>query len=249
MHNAISPSAHHALLREIEGQPLTSHHTQYDRYDSRMVQASKKKSRSVTAPKKPRLSQSEATVRMLNATNQLLLQSAPGEVTVARICGEADVHTDYVARYFGSREELMCQAIEAAFLGVFLKTTSEETTRLSLVLQGKVDFMQLAQARVRTIAYLLGCGVSPKRFQSGQKLLLESVFTQSNNVNVGDRTRINLILIGTLIVQAMGTFGEINNMSEQQKQDVVAYIGHMSQTGETVQTALGWDKPVTKKKK
>jgi len=249
MHNAISPSAHHALLRKIEGQPLIFHRTQCDRYDARMAPASKKKSRSVAAPKKPRLSQSEATVRMLSATNQLLLQFAPGEVTVARICGEADVHTDYVARYFGSREELMCQAIEAAFLGVFLKTTSEETTRLSLVLQGKVDFMQLAQARVRAIAYLLGCGVSPERFQSGQKLLLESVFTQSKNVNVGDRTRINLILIGTLIVQAMGTFAEINNMSEQQKQDMIAYIGYMSQTGETVQTALGWDTPTTKKKK
>jgi hypothetical protein len=143
----------------------------------------------------------------------------------------------------------MCQAIEAAFLGVFLKTSSKETSRLSLVLQGKVDFMQLAQARVRVIAYLLGCGVSPKRFQSGQKLLLESVFTQSKNVNVGDQTRINLILIGTLIVQAMGTFAEINNMSEQQKQDMIAYIGYMSQTGETVQKALGWDKPVTMKKK
>jgi len=249
MHNALLSSAHHALLREIEGQPLTSHHTQYDRYDSRMAQVSKKKSRSVSAPKKPRLSQSEATVRMLNATNQLLLQYAPGEVTVAQICGAADVHTDYVARYFGSREELMCQAIEAAFLGVFLNTSSEETSRLSLVLQSNVEFMQLAQARIRTIAYLLGCGVSPERFQSGQKLLLESVFTQSKNVHVGDQTRINLILIGTLIVQAMGTFAEINNMSEQQKQDMIAYIGYMSQTGETVQTALGWDTPTTKKKK
>ena len=249
MHNALLSNAHHALLRKIEGQPLIFHRTHYDRYDSRMAPASKKKNRSAAVPKKPRLSQSEGTVRMLNATNQLLLQYAPGEVTVARICGEADVHTDYVARYFGSREELMCQAIEAAFLGVFLKTTSEETTRLSLVLQGKVDFMHLAQARVRTIAYLLGCGVSPKRFQSGQKLLLEQVFSQSNNPDVGDRTRMNLILMGTLVFQALGTFAEINNMSEQQKQDMIAYIGYMSQTGETVQTALDWDTPAAKKKK
>jgi AcrR family transcriptional regulator len=186
---------------------------------------------------------------MLSATNQLLLTFAPGEVTVARICDAANVHTDYVARYFGSRDELMCQAIEAAFLGIFLKTSNKETTRLNLVLEGKVDFMQLAEARVRTIAYLLGCGMSPERFQSSQKLLLEQVFSQSNNPNVGDRTRINLILIGALIVQAMGTFGEINNMSEQQKRDMIDYIGYMSQTGETVQTALGWGKPATKKKK
>jgi AcrR family transcriptional regulator len=180
-----------------------------------MAQASKKKSRPVAAPKKPRLSQAEATVRMLSATNQLLLSFAPGEVTVARICDAADVHTDYVARYFGSREELMCQAIEAAFLGVFLKTSNKESTRLNVVLEGKVDVMQLARARVQTIAYLLGCGVSPKRFQSSQKLLLEQVFSQSNNPEVGDRTRMNLILMGTLVFQALGTFAEVNDMSEQ----------------------------------
>jgi len=188
-------------------------------------------------------------VRMLNATNQLLLQHVPGEVTVARICDAAGVHTDYVARYFGSREELMCQAIDAAFLGVFLNAKNEESSRLSIVLEGNVDFMQMAKARVQTIAYLLGSGVSPERFQSSQRLVLESVFSQSTNPKVGDRTKMNLILAGTLLVQAMSTFAEVNDMSEQHKQDMISYIGYMSQTGETIQTAMGWDKPVTKKKK
>ena len=214
-----------------------------------MAPASKKKTPAVPATKKPRLSQAEATVRMLSATSQLLVENAPGEVTVLRICEKAGVHTDYVVRYFGSREELLCQAVEAAFLGVFLNTNSEETTRLNLVLEGKVDVMQLAQARVRTIAYLLGCGVSPDRFQASQKMLLESISSQSVNPNVGDRTRQNLILIGTLVVQAMSTFAEVNDMSDQQKLDMIAYIGYMSQTGETVQSALSWDTPAPKKKK
>ena len=213
-----------------------------------MAPVSKTKKPPVPAPKKPRLSQAEATVRMLNATSQLLLEFVPGEVTVVRICEKAGVHTDYVVRYFGSREELLSQAIEAAFLGVFLRTTGDDSSRLAVVLEGNVDVMQLAQARVRTIAYLLGCGVSPERFQSSQKLVLESVFAQSNNPNVGDRTRMNLILAGTLIIQAMGAFDEVNDMTEQQKQDMLAYIGYMSQTGETVQDALGWDKPAPKKK-
>jgi AcrR family transcriptional regulator len=214
-----------------------------------MAPAAKKKSPPVPAPKKPRLSQAEATMRMLNATSQLLLQYVPAEVTVARICDASGVHTDYVVRYFGSREELMCQSIEAAFLGVFLKTSSDDTTRLNVVLEGNVDVMQLSQARVRTIAYLLGCGVSPERFQSSQKLVLESVFSQSNNPNVGDRTRMNLILMGTLLIQALGAFAEVNDMSDLQKQDTLAYIGYMSLTGETVQTALGWDEPQAKPKK
>jgi AcrR family transcriptional regulator len=214
-----------------------------------MTSASQKQSSTKRATKRPRLSQEESTVRMLHATNQLLLQYVPGEVTVARICDAAGVHTDYVARYFGSREELICQAIDAAFLGVFLNTDNEELSRLKIVLDGNVDVMQLAQARVRTIAYLLGSGVSPARFQSSQRLVLESVFSQSTNPKVGDRTKMNLILVGTLLVQAMSTFAEVNDMSEQQKKDMISYIGFMSQTGETIQEALGWGKPPAKKKK
>jgi len=186
---------------------------------------------------------------MLNATCQLLLQYVPADVTVARICDASGVHTDYVVRYFGSREELLSQAIEAAFLGVFLRTNGDDSSRLSVVLDGNVDVMQLAQARVRTIAYLLGCGISPERFQSSQKLVLESLFAQSNNPNVGDRTMMNLILAGTLIIQAMGAFAEVNDMTEQQKQDMLTYIGYISRTGETVQAALDWDKPKAKKRK
>ena len=185
---------------------------------------------------------------MLNATRQLLLEYVPGEVTVVRICEKAGVHTDYVVRYFGSREELLCQAVEAAFLGVFLKTNNEETTRLNMVLEGKVTDVQLAEARLRTIAYLLGCGISPERFQSSQKMLIELVFSQSNNPNVTDRTKMNLILMGTLAMQAMGTFAEVNDMTEQQKQDMLVFIGYISQNAETIQAALGWDKPAPRKK-
>ena len=213
-----------------------------------MAPTPKRKIPPVPAPKKPRLSQAEATIRMLNATSQLLLEYVPGEVTVVRICEKAGVHTDYVVRYFGSREELLCQAVEAAFLGVFLKTNNEETTRLNVVLEGKATDVQLAEARLRTSAYLLGCGISPERFQSSQKMLIELVFSQSNNPNVTDRTKMNLILMGTLAMQAMGTFDEVDGMTEQQKQDILSYIGYMSQTGEIVQAALGWDKPAPKKK-
>lgn len=185
-------------------------------------------------------------MRMMTATSHLLIQFPPAEVTVQRICDKAGVHIDYVARYFGSRDELLCQSIEAAFLGVFLKTESGETSRLQVILDGDVDVMQMARARIRTIAYLLGCGVSPERFQSSQKMALESVAAQSHDPKVADRTRMNLVLIGTLVLQAVGTFAEVNDMSEQQKKDVLAYLGYMNTSGEIVQSALGWDKPATK---
>ena len=220
-----------------------------DHYACHMAQARKKSTPATSVPKKPRLSQAEATARMLNATIHLLVERAPGEVTVARICEKAGVHTDYVVRYFESREELLSQAVETAFFGFFVNTNSDETTRFNLVLEGNIDVLRLAKARMQTITYLLGCGVSPERFQANQKLVLESVLSQSGNTQVGDRTSKTLILIGTLIVQAMNVLDEVNDISDQQKQDVLAYIGYMSQTGEAVQAALGWDKPVSKKRK
>jgi len=206
----------------------------------------KKKSPAAPAPKKPRLSQAEATLRMLNATIQLLLTSSPAEVTVVRICEKAGVHTDYVVRYFGSREELLSQAVEAAFLGYFVKTENDASTRLKLVLDSDDNAMRLAKVRMQTITYLLGCGVSPERFKANQKLVLESVQLQSSNPDVGERATKNLVLIGTLIVQAMNVLDEVNDISELQKKDILSFLGYLSQSGETVQTALGWDKPAPK---
>ena len=208
----------------------------------------KKKKPPVPALKKPRLSQAEATVRMLNATSQLLIENVPGEVTVVRICEAAGVHTDYVVRYFGSREELLCQAIESAFHGVFLRTNSDKTSRLEYAVDAYIDVVQLRQARVRTITYLLGCGVSPDRFKPSQRLILESVFSQSTNPDVSDRAKWNLILVGSLIIQGMSTFDEVNDMTEQQKTDLLDYVGYLSQSGEAIQAALGWDKPAPKKR-
>ena len=217
-------------------------------YARSMAPAPRKKTPTVPAAKKPRLSQAEATARMLGATNQLLVKNSPGDVTVARICEAAGVHTDYVARYFGSREELLCQAIESAFQGVFLRTSSDEATRLEVSLDAYIDVVQLREARARTIAYLLGCGVSAERFQSNQKLVLDDILSQSLNPNVSDRTKRNLILAGSLIIQGMSTFAEVNGMTEQQKLDMLAYVGYMSKTSEAVQETLGWDKPVVKSK-
>ena len=217
-----------------------------------MAPIPKKPTPRASAPKKERLSQSEATSRMLSAASQLLLDHAPGDVTVSRICEKAGVHTDYVVRYFGSRDELLCQAIEAAFLGVFLSTESKDISRIQIVLDRDVDIMKLATARVRTIAYLQGCGVDAERFRPSQKQIIESLRSQSTNPNVSDRARMNLVLIGLLIIQAMSTFSEMNDITEDQKSDIFSFIGYLSQSGESIQTALGWNervKPTPKKKK
>lgn len=199
--------------------------------------------------KKVRLSQAEATLKMLSATANLLLKNPPERVTVQKICQAADVHTDYVVRYFGSREELLCQAIEAAFIGVILQSDEETTSRIDLALTNSSGFIDKAHARFRTIAYLLGCGVEPERFQASQQIVLGHLLAESKNPNTSERTKTNMILIGVLLYQSMAIFAEVNSMTAQQRADVLTYIGYLVQTTEKVQNDLGWDQPLPKKRK
>jgi AcrR family transcriptional regulator len=212
-------------------------------YARNMAPAPRKKTPTVPAAKKPRLSQAEATARMINATGQLLLENVPGDVTVARICDRSGVHTDYVARYFGSREELMCQAIETSFLGFFLTNNRQENSRVDAALSGNENFMELAQRMFGAMTYLLGCGISPERFHGIQKLSIDAAFAEFDNANVSERVRMNLVLVGFLVIQGMSTLGEVNSMTKMQRQDMMAFIGYLRQAGEDVQSVLGWDKP------
>jgi AcrR family transcriptional regulator len=211
-------------------------------YARNMAPAPRKKTPTVPAAKKPRLSQAEATARMINATGQLLLENVPGDVTVARICDRSGVHTDYVARYFGSREELMCQAIETSFLGFFL-TNNRQEARVDVVVSGNVNFLDLVQKMFGAVTYLLGCGISPERFQGIQKLSIDAAFAEFDNANVSERARMNLVLVGFLVIQGMSTLGEVNSMTKMQRQDMMEFIGYLRQAGEDVQSVLGWDKP------
>ena len=198
--------------------------------------------------KKVRLSQAEATIKMLSATAHLLLNNPPERVTVQKICQAADVHTDYVVRYFGSREELLCQAIEAAFVGVILREDGN-TSRIDDTLANTAGLLEKAHARFRTIAYLLGCGVDAERFQPSQQIVLGHLLAEAKNPNTTARTKTSMIMIGTLLFQSLAIFAEVNSITDQQRADLFAFIGFLPKISETVENELGWDKPVPKKRK
>jgi AcrR family transcriptional regulator len=198
--------------------------------------------------KKVRLSQAEATIKMLSATANLLLKNPPERVTVQKICQAADVHTDYVVRYFGSREELLCQAIEAAFVGVVLREDGN-TSRIDDTLANSAGLLEKAHARFRTIAYLLGCGVEAERFQPSQQIVLAHLLAEAKNPNTSERTKKSMIMIGSLLFQSLAIFAEVNSVTDQQRADLLAFIGLLPKISDTVEKELGWDKPLPKKRK
>ena len=199
--------------------------------------------------KRPRLSQAEAEVRMKNATAQLLLAHHPADVTVHMISAGAGVHHDYVARYFGSREELMIQTIESAVLGTVLAADDSGKTDPVTAIDSNDKMMAMVNARMRTMSYLLACGVSPERFSENQKMINSFGFSQFTNPNLTDRTKMNFTLMAVLLVQAMTILGEVHEMTEQQKSDIRSAIANFGLITEQMQTELQWDKPVPKKRK
>ena len=201
------------------------------------------------ANKRPRLSQAEAEVRMKNATAQLLLTHPPADVTVHMISAAAGVHHDYVARYFGSREELMIQTIESAVFGTLLAADDSGKTNPVSIIDSNEKMMAMVNARMRTMSYLLACGVSPERFSENQKMINSFGFSLFTNPNLTDRTKMNFTLMAALLVQAMTILGEVHEMTELQKSDIRSAIANFGLITEQMQTELKWDQPVPKKRK
>ena len=186
---------------------------------------------------------------MKNATAQLLLIHPPEDVTVHMISAAAGVHHDYVARYFGSREELMIQTIESAVLGTVLSADDNGKTDPVTAINANANLMAMVSARMRTMMYLLACGVDPERFTENQKMIHNYALSQFTKPNLTDRTKMNFTLMGTILVQGMAILGEVNSMTDLQKSDIRSVIANFGLITEQMQTALKWDQPVPKKRK
>jgi hypothetical protein len=109
--------------------------------------------------------------------------------------------------------------------------------------------MAMVNARLRTMSYLLACGVPPERFAENQKMIHNFGLAQFTNPRLTDRTKMNFTLMAVVLVQGMAILGEVNSMTEEQKADIRAFIAHFSHITEQIQTELKWDKPVPKKRK
>jgi hypothetical protein len=123
------------------------------------------------------------------------------------------------------------------------------TSRIHDTLFNSAGLLEKAHARFRTIAYLLGCGVEPERFQASQRIVQENLLAEAKNPNTTERTKTSMIMIGTLLFQSLAIFAEVNSITDQQRADLLAFIGLLPQLSTSVEKELGWDKPLPKKRK
>lgn len=192
------------------------------------------------APKSARLSREVAELKMIEATIDLLLKLPPADVTVHRIAKAADVHHDYVARYFGSREELLVRALDHGTLDTALKLGTTNVEQLSGYFTDNQDVVAMFTLRARLISYLLACGVSPERFRPLQSMLLTRAQMLNQVSDLSTRSQRNLLLIGILLVNGIGIMSEVNDMTDQEIQDLFAFIGKLRSMGRDIENTMNW---------
>lgn len=192
------------------------------------------------APKSTRLSREVAELKMIEATIDLLLKLPPADVTVHRIAKAAGVHHDYVARYFGSREELLVRAVDHGTLDTVLKLGTTNVEQLSGYFTDNQDVVAMFTLRARLISYLLACGVSPERFHPMQSMLLTRAQMLNQESNLSIRSRRNLVLIGSLLVFGIGIMSEVNDMTDQEIHDLFAFIGKLRLMGGDIENTMNW---------
>ena len=226
------------------------HYTEYAFHYADMMAAARKTPGKKAAPasKKPRLSRAEAESRMLLAAAKLLLIHAPADVTVHMIAGEAGVHHDYIARYFTSREELLIRVTEIPLTGGLLEELTANGDSLPNASPSETG-LQLARTRHQLIAYLLACGVNPQRFAPTQEALIKSIMEFFNNPELSERSKRNFSLIGVLLMQSIALMGDVNGMTQQDKDDIAAFIFGIGAITPLAQKSFGWDQPAPKKRK
>lgn len=216
-------------------------------YDVPMAAARRKAQPRATAPRRPRLSQEEAKERLVTATIDLLLTESPNDVTVQKISKKAGVHHDYVARYFGSREELLVQAADRFLRDMVARLRGTTAAEITSQVAKQQDLVALGGRRYRLIAYLLSTGVEPARFHDGQRLIMEAL-VRSATGGMSERTKRNLALMTMLLVQSLQMNAELNEMTNQQFSDMFGVIGAVTEFGPDLARRLGWEKTAPKKK-
>ena len=185
---------------------------------------------------------------MLVAAAKLLLIHAPADVTVHMIAGEAGVHHDYIARYFTSREELLIRVTEISLTGGLLEQVISNSESLPSA-SPSPSGLQVARTRHQLIAYLLACGVSPERFTQTQEALIKDIMDLFVNPELTERSKRNFALIGVLLMQSIALMGDVNGMTQQDKDDISAFTFGIGAITPLAQKSFGWDQPAPKKRR
>lgn len=186
---------------------------------------------------RPRKSREQGAIALLEAAVALLTEKSPDQVTTADIAERAGLNRAHIVRYFGTRTELMAAAVEHYMVTGVL---AEETPSTQSIVQRRSQFQSTVQWYMNAVSYLLSVGVPPQRFHSVQQAVSERVERFMEMPGASPRLKNVLVNIAVLLMQASPIFGNLDELNDQDRLDLLLVMANIGNAVEPLDQALGW---------
>lgn len=188
---------------------------------------------------RPRKSREQGEIALLEATVALLTEKTPDHVTTADIAERAGLNRAHIVRYFGTRTELLAAALEHYMITGVL---AEETPSTASIVERRAQFQSTVQWYMKVVSYLLSVGVPPQRFHTVQQAVSERVERFMEMPGASPRLKAVLVKMAVLLMQATPIYGNLDELNDQDRLDLLLVMAHIRQVVEPLNEALGWDK-------
>lgn len=188
---------------------------------------------------RPRKSREQGAIALLDAAVELLTEKSPDDVTTAEIAERAGLNRAHIVRYFGNRGELLASAVEH-----FMNTgvLAEETPSTASIVERRAQFQSTVQWYMKVVSYLLSVGVPPQRFHTVQQAVSERVGHFMEMPGASPRLKSVLVKMAVLLMQATPVYGNLDELTDQDRLDLLLVMANIRQVVEPLDEALGWDK-------
>lgn len=186
---------------------------------------------------RPRKSREQGAIALLEAAVALLTEKSPDQVTTADIAERAGLNRAHIVRYFGTRTELLAAAVEHYMVTGVL---AEETPSTQSIVQRRSQFQSTVQWYMNAVSYLLSVGVPPQRFHSVQQAVSERVERFMEMPGASPRLKNVLVNIAVLLMQASPIFGNLDELNDQDRLDLLLVMANIGNAVEPLDQALGW---------
>ena len=186
---------------------------------------------------RPRKSREQGAIALLEAAVALLTEKSPDQVTTADIAERAGLNRAHIVRYFGTRTELLAAAVDHYMVTGVL---AEETPSTQSIVQRRSQFQSTVQWYMNAVSYLLSVGVPPQRFHSVQQAVSERVERFMEMPGASPRLKNVLVNIAVLLMQASPIFGNLDELNDQDRLDLLLVMANIGNAVEPLGQALGW---------
>jgi AcrR family transcriptional regulator len=197
------------------------------------VTAVAKETRSPQA-RRPKVSSAEASVRLVEATIDLMRTLPFDEVSVRRITDHADLNPSTVLRNFGTVQNL--------YNAVSTELLRRSTERLGQELNPAALFDEDVVLRTKLLAWLLANGIDPEAIavslqDAPVQALVENIVER---VGVSRRTAEAFNEILAFSAEGFVVFNEIHTQDQQVRADALTLMQHFEALLPELEEKLGW---------